>query len=75
MADELLSNLAHLYRRAGFGAPLDRLRQLVPAGFDAAVEALLARTANDPRADFNSSCAISVQDIFDYLAAYFPGCP
>ena len=51
MADELLSNLAHLYRRAGFGAPLERLRQLVPAGFDAAVEALLARTANDPGAD------------------------
>ena len=51
MADELLSNLAHLYRRAGFGAPLDHLRQLAPSGFDAAVETLLTRPANDPGAD------------------------
>jgi subtilisin-like proprotein convertase family protein len=26
-------------------------------------------------ADFNSSGAVSVQDIFDFLAAYFAGCP
>lgn len=27
------------------------------------------------RADFNQSGAVSVQDIFDYLSAYFAGCP
>jgi hypothetical protein len=26
-------------------------------------------------ADFNNSGAVSVQDIFDFLAAYFAGCP
>jgi hypothetical protein len=26
-------------------------------------------------ADFNNSGAIGVQDIFDFLAAYFAGCP
>ena len=26
-------------------------------------------------ADFNQSGAVSVQDIFDFLAAYFVGCP
>jgi hypothetical protein len=27
------------------------------------------------KADFNNSGGISVQDIFDFLAAYFAGCP
>jgi len=31
--------------------------------------------ANRCRADFNSSGTVSVQDIFDFLAAYFAGCP
>ena len=26
------------------------------------------------RADFNGDCAVSVQDIFDFLGAYFAGC-
>jgi hypothetical protein len=26
-------------------------------------------------ADFNQSGIVSVQDIFDFLAAYFAGCP
>ncbi len=51
VADELISNLAHLYRRAGFGAPLDRLKQLAPAGYNAAVDALLVRSPGDPGAD------------------------
>ena len=51
VADELISNLAHLYRRAGFGAPLDRLKQLAPAGYDAAVEELVSGSATDPAAD------------------------
>jgi hypothetical protein len=29
----------------------------------------------DPRADVNELGGISVQDIFDFLAAYFSGCP
>lgn len=51
MADELLSNLAHLYRRAGFGARRDQLKALQPAGYDAAVETLLNRSLPDPAAD------------------------
>ena len=30
--------------------------------------------ANQPGADFNGSSVVSVQDIFDFLAAYFAGC-
>ena len=51
MADELLLNLAHLYRRAGFGARLDELRPLAAGGYDAAVEALLNRSTVDATAD------------------------
>ena len=51
VADELLSQLSHLYRRAGFGASHDRLKQLAPGGYDAAVDALLARPPGDAGAD------------------------
>ncbi len=51
VADELLSNLAHLYRRAGFGARHDELRPLMAAGYNAAVEGLLAMSGPDQAAD------------------------
>jgi hypothetical protein len=31
--------------------------------------------ASDPRADFNGMDGINVQDIFDFLNAWFAGCP
>jgi hypothetical protein len=36
---------------------------------------LAAYFSGDSRADFNGSGTISVQDIFDLLAAFFAGCP
>jgi uncharacterized protein (DUF1800 family) len=47
MTDELVSNLAHLYRRAGFGAQQADLERLRPGGYNAAVDALLDRTTPD----------------------------
>jgi len=31
--------------------------------------------AGECRADFNDSGDVTVQDLFDYLAAFFSGCP
>jgi len=35
---------------------------------------LITESANCP-GDFNNSGSVSVQDIFDFLSAYFAGCP
>ena len=47
-------------------AALDHLK-------DPPTEQLLAGL-NDPRADFNGVGGVTVQDIFDFLAAWFMGC-
>ena len=61
MADNDLALMAHLMRRAGFGAPRDELEARVTQGYEAAVEDLLHRE-NFPMADeyllgrYHSSC-------------------
>ena len=50
MADELRSRIAHLSRRAGFGATPAALDTVVGIGFDAAVESLFDAGAPDPGA-------------------------
>lgn len=47
MADDPRSRIAHLYRRAGFGASPTVLDAAVTAGFDATVDALLDQSAPD----------------------------
>jgi uncharacterized protein (DUF1800 family) len=47
MADDPRSSIAHLYRRAGFGASPSVLDAAVAAGFDATVDALLDQTSPD----------------------------
>lgn len=50
--DPTRSDIAHLYRRAGFGAQPEELDQAVAAGYEATVESLLAGlTAPDPAGD------------------------
>ncbi len=34
-----------------------------------------AQKLSTPSADFNASGSLQVQDIFDFLAAWFTGCP
>ena len=51
MADALTCKLAHLHRRAGFGARPDELATAAAAGYEATVERLLDRTVPDPAAD------------------------
>ncbi|MHB1535747.1 MAG: DUF1800 domain-containing protein, partial [Acidimicrobiales bacterium] len=46
--DQTRSDIALLYRRAGFGASPSALDALVPAGYNAAVEQLLAGTGSAP---------------------------
>ncbi len=48
--DEIRADIAHLYRRLGFGATADELDVLTAAGYEAAVEGLLAPSSAD-RAD------------------------
>jgi uncharacterized protein (DUF1800 family) len=50
MADQLTSQLAHLYRRAGFGARPEDLSAAVGRGYAATVDHLLDRSRNDPGA-------------------------
>jgi hypothetical protein len=52
-------------------------RSIVGTGFnpDGGQEAWLLDTAVVCRGDFNQSGAASVQDIFDFLSAYFSGNP
>ena len=47
MADAITSQLAHLYRRAGFGATPEQLAAAAPGGFTAAVDALLDQSGPD----------------------------
>ena len=48
MADRKVSEMAHLMRRAGFGATRDELSDLVDQGYEATVDALL-NPASDER--------------------------
>jgi hypothetical protein len=48
VVDPVRSDLALLYRRAGFGALPAELDTLVPRGYEAAVEALVAGTGDAP---------------------------
>ncbi len=50
MADQLTLQLAHLYRRAGFGARPEDLTAGVARGYSATVDYLLDRSRNDPGA-------------------------
>ena len=47
MADAITSQLAHLYRRGGFGATAQQLAAAAPGGYAAAVDALLDRSQPD----------------------------
>jgi uncharacterized protein (DUF1800 family) len=47
-----LELMAHLYRRAGFGATVDELRRACTLGYEAAVEQLLQTEAQPPLDDF-----------------------
>ena len=47
MADAITSQLAHLYRRAGFGATPQQLAAVAAGGYAAAVDALLERSQPD----------------------------
>jgi uncharacterized protein (DUF1800 family) len=47
MTDATYANLAHLFRRAGFGATGDEIRRAMSVGYDATVDALLDRTRPD----------------------------
>jgi uncharacterized protein (DUF1800 family) len=49
--DETRSRIAHLYRRAGFGARPDELDAAVGAGYEATVDRLLDLNAPDPGVD------------------------
>ena len=51
MPDPLTSQLAHLYRRAAFGATADQLAVLATLGYGGAVDRLLDRSAPDVAAD------------------------
>jgi uncharacterized protein (DUF1800 family) len=50
MADQLTSQIAHLYRRAAFGAKPDDIAAGVARGYNATVDYLLDRSRNDPSA-------------------------
>ena len=46
-----IAQMAHLMRRAGFGAPRDELERLVEQGYEETVEQLVDPPAHIPRAD------------------------
>ncbi len=56
------------------GSPTDPTPRCLPGvlGLLSYIEAFFL---NSPFADFNHSGAVTVQDLFDYLAAWFAGCP
>ena len=63
--DPARSDLAHLLRRAGFGARPDELDAAVQAGYESTVETLLAGlTAPDPAGD-----AVALPDLTNAVAA------
>ena len=49
--DETRLRIAHLYRRAGFGATADELDAAVSAGYDATVDRLVDLSGPDAGAD------------------------
>ncbi|MHB8671354.1 MAG: DUF1800 domain-containing protein [Acidimicrobiales bacterium] len=51
MADQTRSRIAHLYRRAGFGATPAQLDDATAKGYEATVDGLLDLNRPDPRAD------------------------
>ncbi|MQG45238.1 MAG: DUF1800 domain-containing protein, partial [SAR202 cluster bacterium] len=48
MSDQDISSIAHLMRRAGFGAPLEELQARAAKGYDATVEELLDPESQPP---------------------------
>ena len=48
MSDQDISLIAHLMRRAGFGAPLEELQARAEKGYDATVEELLDPESQPP---------------------------
>ena len=52
MADKDLALMAHLMRRAGFGAPRDELEARVAIGYEATVEELLHPEDQEPVDDY-----------------------
>jgi uncharacterized protein (DUF1800 family) len=56
---DLRSRIAHLYRRAGFGARPDELDAAVASGYQATVERLCDQAAPDPAADALAPPALS----------------
>ena len=48
MSDQDISQIAHLMRRAGFGAPLEELQARAAKGYDATVEELLNPDSQPP---------------------------
>lgn len=48
MSDQDISLIAHLMRRAGFGAPLEELQARAAKGYDATVEELLDPESQPP---------------------------
>ncbi|GIS93091.1 MAG: hypothetical protein CM1200mP22_03280 [Dehalococcoidia bacterium] len=48
MSDQDISQIAHLMRRAGFGAPLEELQARAAKGYDATVEELLDPDSQPP---------------------------
>lgn len=57
--DETRSRIAHLYRRAGFGARPDELDAAVAAGYEATVDRLLDVGAPDPGVDAMAPPSVS----------------
>ena len=49
MADKDIALMAHLMRRAGFGAPREELESRVAKGYEATVEELVDPAANNIR--------------------------
>jgi uncharacterized protein (DUF1800 family) len=62
VTDQLRSDLAHLYRRAGYGATPSELDAAVVVGYEATVERMLDRTTPDVAAD-----AVAVPDLTTVL--------
>ena len=82
IADLAAVDLDHgddFHRGAGQKALVGNVDVVLAQGDFAHVDARRAsqlhhRFAGDARADFNGSATVTVQDIFDFLAAYFAGC-
>ena len=60
--NEVRSRIAHLYRRAGFGARPDELDAAVAAGYEATVDRLVDLGAPDPAADALAPPALTPYD-------------